>query len=94
MRLTEHDFERIRHHAEKAHLDMTGYMTASALNKQIIVVDGFDQTITELKGVGRNLNQLTTLCNMGKVECLELAEVKHRFGVIFDKLCDLCDRRA
>lgn len=94
MRLTEHDFERIRNHVQKAHMDMTGYMTISALNKSIIVIDGLEQTITELKGIGRNLNQLTILCNMGKIECLELAEVKHHFGAIFDKLCDLCDKSA
>ena len=75
-------------------MDMTGFITTSALNKQIVVVDGLSQTITELKSIGRNLNQLTTLCNMGKIRCPDLAEVKHSFGTIFDRLCDLCDRSA
>ena len=30
-------------------------------------VDGLEQVLTELKAQGRNLNQLTTLANMGKV---------------------------
>jgi len=29
-------------------------------------VDGLDKVLTELKAQGRNLNQLTTLANMGK----------------------------
>lgn len=92
MRFSENDYERIKHNAQKADMDMTGYITTSALNKQIVVVDGLDRMIAELKGIGRNLNQLTTLCNMGKIQCLDLADVKQSFGIIFDKLCDLCDR--
>lgn len=92
MRFNEYDFERIKQNADKAHMDMTGYMTTSALGKQIIVVDGLDKTIAELKGIGRNLNQLTALCNMGKIQCLDLSEVKSSFGTIFDRLCHLCDK--
>lgn len=92
MRFSENDYERIKHNAEKADMDMTGYITASALNKQIVVVDGLDKTIAELKGIGRNLNQLTTLCNMGKIRCPDLPDIKQSFGAIFDKLCSLCDR--
>ena len=29
-------------------------------------MDGLDKVLTELKAQGRNLNQLTTLANMGK----------------------------
>ena len=94
MRFSEYDFERIKQNADKARMDMTGYITKSALNKQIIVVDGLAQIIVELKGIGRNLNQLTTLCNMGKIRCPDLAEVKHGFGAIFDRLCNLCDKSA
>ena len=92
MRFSENDYERIKHNAEKANMDMTGYITTSALNKQIVMVNGLDRTITELKGIGRNLNQLTTLCNMGKILCPDLADVKRNFGIIFDKLCELCER--
>ena len=94
MRFNEYDFERIKRNADKARMDMTGYITTSALNKQVVVIDGLDKAISELKGIGRNLNQLTTLCNMGKIQSLDLAEVKNSFGAIFDRLCDLCDRSA
>lgn len=31
-------------------------------------MDGLDKVLSELKAQGRNLNQLTTLSNMGKVD--------------------------
>ena len=41
---------------------------------------------TAITLIGRNLNQLTTLCNMGKITALDLSEVKQGFGAVFDLL--------
>lgn len=92
MRMSESDHAAIKHKADKANLDMTGYITMSALDKKIVVVDGLDKVLTELKAIGRNLNQLTTLCNMGKIKCLDLAEIKQGYGAVFDYLYDLMGR--
>ena len=93
MRFTEADFERIKRNAEKSKMDMTGFITTAALGKKIVVVDGLDAVISELKGIGRNLNQLTTLCNMGKITCLDLSEIKRLFGAAFDTLYTLSGKR-
>lgn len=92
MRMSENDYAFIKHRADKAKMDMTGYLTASALDKKIVVVDGLDKVLFELKAIGRNLNQLTTLCNMGKIQCLDLSQVRQDFGAVFDRLYDLQDR--
>jgi len=88
-RLSESDYLKIQNRAEKARLSMTAYLTTTALGKEIIVVDGLDNVIAELKGIGRNLNQLTTLCNMGKIQALELAEIKSRFGAVVESVSRL-----
>lgn len=92
MRMSENDYIFIKHRADKANMDMTGYLTSSALDKKIVVVDGLDKVLSELKAIGRNLNQLTTLCNMGRIKCPELAEVRQDFEMVFDSLYDLQDR--
>jgi hypothetical protein len=92
MRMSESDYAFIKHKADKAKMDMTGYFTASALDKQIVVVEGLDKVLSELKAIGRNLNQITTLCNMGKIKCPELAEIRQGFGAVFDSLYDLRER--
>ena len=91
-RLSEREYISIQRKAEKAKLNMTAYITASALNNQIVVIDGLDKFLSELKSIGKNLNQLTTLCNMGKLQCLELAEIKERFGAVFDGIIALNER--
>ena len=88
-RLSEKDYLSIQHKADKAKLNMTAYITTSALNKPITVIDGLEKVINELKAIGRNLNQLTTLCNMGKIQALELAEIKQQFGVIVESIARL-----
>ena len=92
-RLSERDYLSIQHNAEKAKLSMTGYITTSALQKQIVVIDGLDKTIAELKAIGKNINQITTLCNMGKIQSVELAELKERFGAVFEAILSLSERQ-
>lgn len=60
----------VQHLAQKARMTVTDYMTACALDKEIIRVDGLGEVLSELKAQGRNLNQLTTLANMGKLKVL------------------------
>lgn len=60
----------VQHLAQKAGMTITDYMTVCALGKEIVRVDGLDAVLSELKAQGRNLNQLTTLANMGKLKVL------------------------
>jgi len=92
MRISQADYNSIKRKAEKAKKNMTDYITQSALNKNIVVFDKLGEILSELKAIGRNLNQLTTLCNMGKIQCLDLTGIKKGFGAVFDYLYDLMDR--
>lgn len=92
MRISQMDYDRIQHKAGQVGMSMTGFLTASALDKNIVVVDGLDKVVAELKAIGKNLNQLTTLCNMGRITCLDLTEIKSSFGKVFDYLYDRMDR--
>ena len=68
---------------------MTAYITSAALGKQIIIVDGLENSLSELKAIGRNLNQLTALCHMGKIKSLDLGEVKNQFGAMVESITNL-----
>jgi hypothetical protein len=92
MRMSRTDYDRIQHKAKQAGMSMTSFITASALDKNIVVVDGLDKVIAELKAIGNNLNQLTILSNMGRINCLDLSEIKSSFGKVFDYLYDRMDR--
>ena len=50
--------------AEQAKLSFTEYITRACLGKQIVVIDGLAEVIRQQKAIGKNLNQLTMLCNI------------------------------
>lgn len=74
----------VQHLAQQAGMTVTDYMTICALGKEIIRVDGLDAVLSELKAQGRNLNQLTTLANMGKLKILRGDDLVDGYA----KLCE------
>lgn len=93
IRISETDLERIHQKSTKAKLSLTDYVTRCCLGKQIFVIDGLDEIIRQQKAVGRNLNQLTTLCNMGKVNVINLSELTNQYTETNKLLTDLLDRK-
>ena len=71
-RMASADREKIRALAAKAHMSMSDYVTACCLGKRIIVIDEQKELIRQLKGIGGNINRLTVLANMGKVQVIGL----------------------
>lgn len=93
LRFRENEYNLIKSKADKANMSFTEFVTRSALNRQITVVDGLPEIIKEVKAIGRNLNQLTTLCNMGKIICPELLELKEQYSkliVMLDEIARRC----
>ena len=93
IRISEADLEKIHQKSAKAKLSLTDYVTRCCLGKQIFVIDGLDEVIRNQKAIGRNLNQLTTLCNMGKVNVINLSELTNQYTETNKLLTDLLDRK-
>lgn len=79
MRFRESDYAAIKKKSTKVNMNFTEFVTLSALNKPIVIVEGLSEVLKEQKAIGRNINQLTTLCNMGKITCPDLQEVKQKY---------------
>lgn len=75
----------IQHQAKQAGMTVTDYIITCALGKEIVRVDGLDEILAEVKAQGRNLNQLTTLANMGRIQILRSDE-------LIDGYADLCQK--
>ena len=52
-----------------------------------------DEVIRQQKGIGRNLNQLTTLANMGKVNTVYLQELADAYAQVSSLLSEILKRR-
>lgn len=92
MRFRESDYYVIKKKADKANLNFTEFVTKSALDRKITIIDGLPDVLKEQKAIGRNLNQLTTLCNMGKIDCPDLTEMINQYSAVYDRLNDITER--
>ena len=72
MRMASTGREKIKALAAKAHMSMSDYVTACCLGKRIVVIDEQKELLRQLKGIGSNINRLTVLANMGKVQVIGL----------------------
>jgi hypothetical protein len=83
-RMTQADKKSIQQRARAAGMTVTDYLTTCALGKDIVRVDGLDDLLSEMKAQGRNLNQLTTLANMGRLTVLRGDDLLSEYT----RLCD------
>lgn len=92
MRFRENEYEAIKEKADKVNLNFTEFVTKSALDRPITIINGLGYVLKEQKAIGRNLNQLTTLCNMGKIVCPDLTEMINQYSAVYDRINDITER--
>lgn len=93
IRISDEDLQTLHHNAERAKLSLTEYVTKCGLGKQIFVINGLDEVIRQQKAIGRNLNQITTLCNMGKIDSVNLQSLTDEYIILNQTLTKLLDRK-
>ena len=89
LRVTSKTKDRIRAKAQELGLNVSDYLCLCGLGKKIVRVDGLDQVLSELKAQGRNLNQLTTLANMGKITVVYGDRLAEGYGQVSEQLRQL-----
>ena len=86
MRMTPKVKAQLQARAKDANMTLTDYLCICGLGQEIIQVNGLDDMLAELKAQGRNLNQLTTLANMGKLTVLRGDDLIDGYTKLFDAL--------
>lgn len=74
-------------------MTLTDYLTACGLQKEIVIIDGLDEVVRQQKAIGRNLNQLTALANMGKINVVFLQELTDAYAQVSSLLSGILKRR-
>ena len=93
IRISGEDLQKLHHKADKAKLSITDYVTKCCLGKQIFVINGLDEVIRQQKAIGKNLNRLTVLSNMGKISSVNLQELTEKYASLNKTLTELLDRK-
>ena len=72
-----------------AKLILSEYLIEQGLDKGIVIVDGLNEVVTELRRIGNNINQLTYLANSGRIYTVDLSEVKQEIGKVWNVISEL-----
>ena len=72
IRIASGDLDIIRKKAKQARLSQSDYVTRCCLGRQVVVIEDLKEVAKQLRGIGNNLNRLTMLANMGRVEITNL----------------------
>lgn len=91
IRMTPKVKEQLRQRAQAAGMTLTDYLCICGLWKEIVRVDGLEKVLSELKAQGRNLNQLTTLANMGKVKTLRGDDLVNGYTKLYQQVSQITE---
>ena len=70
-------------------MTQSDYVTACCLGKRIVILNGLREVLRQQKAIGNNLNQLTVLANMGKVQFANLDSAVQEFSRINTSLREI-----
>ena len=92
LRLTQEQYDIIAAKAETAQMPVGAYVRAAALRHRVVVIDGLKEITHELKGIGRSINQLVVLCNMGRIKEVHLDDAWQTLSQVYLKLRELAEQ--
>ena len=90
-RMTPEVKQQLQERAQDANMTLTDYLCICGLGKEIVRVEGLDGVLSELKAQGRNLNQLTTLANMGRLTVLRSNELIDSYAALCEQVSRLTE---
>lgn len=94
VRMTEEQYGAIEAKANTAQMSVATYIRAAALRHKVIVVEGLPEIAHELKGIGRNINQVATLAHQDRIKTVYLEDTVTALAQIYNKLSELADREC
>lgn len=83
VRVTPEEKKIIIKKALSSYRQLSDYMRDCALEKEITVIPGLEETAKELRRIGNNLNQMTVLAHQDKAQFFNLEELKKEVGRIW-----------
>lgn len=89
IRVSEKEKKKLIERSKIAKLTLSEYLIEQGLDKDIVMVDGLNEVVAELRRIGNNINQLTYLANSGRIYTVDLSEVQQEIGKVWNVINDL-----
>ena len=78
--------------AEKAHMSVSEFVRSSAMGREVTVIEGVDELLTELRRQGNNLNQLTIMARQGRIDMVDMKPFMEVYSETWQTLNSLLSR--
>lgn len=92
IRIASSDLDTIKKKAKQARLSQSDYVTRCCLGRQVVVIEDLKDVAKQLRAIGNNLNRLTVLANMGRVEISNMDELAQELAAISAALRTIQER--
>lgn len=89
IRVSEKEKKKLIEKSKVAKLSLSEYLIEQGLDKDIVIVDGLNEVVVELKRIGNNINQLTYFANSGRIYTVDLSEAKQEIGKVWNVINEL-----
>lgn len=85
LRVSEEEFLQIDKNAKSAKMSRSKFLIQAALNQKLVIVGSTElkNLTSELRRIGINVNQITTLCNIGKISCVHIEDTNKEITKIW-----------
>ena len=92
IRIASEDLDTIRHKAKQARMSQSDYVTRCCLGRQVVLIEDLKETARQLRSIGNNLNRLTVLANMGRIDAANLDSMAQELAGVSAALRELQER--
>ena len=75
-------------------MTLSEYLIEQGLERDIIIIEDVKNFVHELRKIGNNINQLTKLCNQGRITNINLEDVKKEMKSIWQLLNLLIQKQS
>ena len=89
IRVSEKEKKKLIEKSEVDKLSLSEYLIKQGLDKEIVIVDGLNEVVAELRRIGNNINQLTYLTNSGRTYTVDFSGGKHEIGKVWNVINEL-----
>ena len=73
-------------------MSVSEFVRSSAMGREVTVIEGVDELLTELRRQGNNLNQLTIMARQGRIDIVDMKPFMEVYSETWQTLNSLLSR--
>ena len=75
-------------------MSVSEFVRSSAMGREVTVIEGVDELLTELRRQGNNLNQLTIMARQGRIDLVDMKPFMEVYSETWQTLNSLLSREV